>query len=120
MGTLGSEQLILLGKVLGAYETFKWAKAKVEPTDKKVKEATKDEAHFGWFEDCGEFYRTSKIEKERSLHEALYYQRALEKHFKKLRYEFLEKYPDSHEIMKLYPAVFGEKIIETASAVSVG
>lgn len=106
MNAINSAQLILLGKVLGAYDAFKWAQTKIEPANAELKIAQKDESHLGWFEDCGDFYREQTAKKDQVLSDALYYKRALERNFKKLRYEFMEQFPDAIEIMKLYPHIF--------------
>lgn len=100
---------IQIGKIINAKQTFERAKAAHELRHKESKgsleDAVKDANNFGMFEDCGDHYH-SRLAVATALHESVTFRyqevASLEKHFKKLKHEFKELYPDKEEILANY------------------
>lgn len=116
MNTTDQKMYIQLGKVLAAYDAFNWAASKTAPAKKALDDTKKDLSRFGYFEDCREFYERSEVREETRLSDTVYYKRALEKNFKRLRHEFFELFPGQDWVLQAYPEVFkrNESLLQIA------
>jgi uncharacterized protein HemY len=84
------ELVFALGGVAIAHGDRARARQKLKESEVMLKEAAKDRATFGMYDDCGDHYHSKYDRGEALMQQALDEKRAKEKHFKKLCYQYVE------------------------------
>lgn len=101
------KSMIAIGNILMAFEVFKDLQFQYDKESayhkKRVEEANRDYRSFGMFEDCGDSYEASKYAAEQTQATMTSYLHAQvarkEKYFKKLKFDFLENFPEKELLL---------------------
>lgn len=99
--------MIAIGNILMAFEVFKDLQFQYTKESahyqKNLDDAIRDHRSFGMFEDCGEHYESQKYAAENlKLTMTSYIHNQVvrkEKYFKKLKFDFLEQFPEKELLL---------------------
>lgn len=106
---------IMLGQFINAYENRLHADENYDKQSAYLKECEKDVKNFGMFEDCGPSYDYSLTHAQASHSEALKRKQSQEKHFKKIKHELLEMYPQyASSLDNLMEQVRQQRVVDQA------
>lgn len=101
--------LIAIGKILEARETkfyiSKKHKTSFKNAEARLASAKKDLSTFGMFEDCGTSYEAAYVEAvgfADGANASVNLVVSFEKHYKKLKHEFSEKFPEYLELLNSF------------------
>jgi hypothetical protein len=98
--TLPPEVAFALGRVVTAHENRAHSRQKVKEADARLESAKREHMSLGIYEDCGSFYQTQLDEATGSREAYIARRISMEKFYKKVKSEFLDAFPDSHEALE--------------------